>query len=40
MIRTIIIPGGRDSAPGHWQSLWASELPGSVRVQQDDWISP
>jgi predicted alpha/beta hydrolase family esterase len=36
----IIIPGWRDSGPGHWQSLWAEQLPGAVRVQQDDWITP
>ena len=36
----IIVPGWRDSGPGHWQSLWAESLQGAVRVQQDDWISP
>lgn len=36
----ILIPGWRDSPPGHWQSLWADQLPGAVRVQQDDWVSP
>ena len=36
----IIIPGWRDSGPGHWQSLWAEQIPGAVRVQQDDWITP
>ena len=36
----IIVPGWRDSGPGHWQSLWAESLVGAVRVQQDDWISP
>ena len=36
----IIIPGWRDPGPGHWQSLWAEQLPGAVRVQQDDWITP
>ncbi|MGA8786262.1 MAG: alpha/beta hydrolase, partial [Polaromonas sp.] len=39
-MRIIIVPGWRDSAPGHWQSLWADRLPGAVRVQQDDWITP
>ncbi|OYU45090.1 MAG: alpha/beta hydrolase [Burkholderiales bacterium PBB4] len=38
--RIIIVPGWRDSGPGHWQSLWADSLPGAVRVVQDDWISP
>lgn len=36
----IIVPGWRDSGPGHWQSLWAQQIAGAVRVQQDDWISP
>lgn len=38
--RLIIVPGWRDSGPGHWQSLWAEQLPGALRVQQDDWITP
>ncbi len=38
--RLIIVPGWRDSGPGHWQSLWAEQLPGALRVQQDDWIAP
>ena len=40
MTTILIIPGWRDSGPGHWQSLWAEQLPGAVRVQQDDWITP
>lgn len=36
----IIVPGWRDSGPGHWQSLWADSLPGARRTQQDDWIDP
>lgn len=36
----IIVPGWRDSGPGHWQSLWAASLPGARRVVQDDWITP
>ena len=36
----VIIPGWRDSGPGHWQSLWAERLPDAVRVQQDDWVTP
>lgn len=36
----IIVPGWRDSGPGHWQSLWADSWPGAVRVQQDDWYTP
>ena len=40
MTPLIIIPGWRGSGPGHWQSLWAAQLTGAVRVQQDDWITP
>jgi predicted alpha/beta hydrolase family esterase len=36
----LIVPGWRDSGPGHWQSLWAQRLPGARRVVQDDWINP
>ncbi|MCJ0763169.1 alpha/beta hydrolase [Variovorax sp. CYS-02] len=36
----IIVPGWRDSGPGHWQSLWTDRLPGARRVVQDDWITP
>ncbi|CAN5302636.1 alpha/beta hydrolase [soil metagenome] len=39
-MRIIIVPGWRDSGPGHWQSLWAGQLSGAERVQQDDWITP
>jgi predicted alpha/beta hydrolase family esterase len=39
-VRFIIVPGWRDSGPGHWQSLWAGRLPDAVRVRQDDWITP
>lgn len=37
---TLIVPGWRDSGPGHWKSLWAERLPGARRVVQDDWITP
>jgi len=40
----VIVPGWRDSGPGHWQSLWAERLPlvgrDARRVVQDDWITP
>lgn len=36
----IIVPGWRDSGPGHWQTLWADRLPQARRVVQDDWITP
>lgn len=33
----MIVPGVGDSGPEHWQTLWQMELPGAVRVVQDDW---
>jgi len=36
----LIVPGWRDSGPGHWQSLWADRLPGVSRVVQQDWVHP
>ena len=36
----VIVPGWRNSGPAHWQSLWANQLPNTVRVEQDDWVSP
>ena len=36
----IIVPGRRDSGPGHWQTLWAERLPQARRVVQDDWHTP
>ncbi len=38
----VIVPGWRNSGPGHWQSLWAERLAGAVRVEmaEDDWERP
>ena len=38
----VIVPGWRNSGPGHWQSLWAQRLPGAVPVEmaEDDWQRP
>ncbi len=36
----IIVPGWRDSGPGHWQSLWAEQIQDSKRVVQSDWHTP
>ena len=38
--RLVIVPGWQGSGPGHWQSLWAEQVPGAVRVEQDDWLFP
>ena len=40
MSTVLIVPGWRNSGPGHWQSLWAAQLPGAKRVEQDDWLWP
>ena len=36
----LIVPGWRNSGPGHWQSLWAKRIPGARRVRQEDWVHP
>lgn len=36
----VIVPGWRDSGPGHWQTLWAEAIPGARRVVQDNWVAP
>ena len=38
----VIVPGWKNSGPGHWQSLWAKRLPGAVRVAmaEEDWQRP
>ena len=38
----VIVPGWRNSGPGHWQSLWAQAVPGALRVSQpeQDWERP
>ncbi len=36
----VIVPGWRNSGPGHWQTLWTQGLPGARRVEQDDWATP
>lgn len=40
MVSIVIVPGWQDSPPGHWQSLWAQQLPDAILVQQDDWAAP
>jgi predicted alpha/beta hydrolase family esterase len=39
-LNILIVPGWRDSGPGHWQSLWAERYARTVRVQQDNWLLP
>jgi predicted alpha/beta hydrolase family esterase len=35
----LIVPGLGGSGPGHWQSVWQSEL-AATRVEQADWDQP
>jgi uncharacterized protein len=36
----LIVPGYRDSGPGHWQTLFESKLPGAERVRMPSFDSP
>jgi uncharacterized protein len=36
----LIVPGLGGSGPGHWQTVWQSELSGATRVEQGDWDEP
>jgi predicted alpha/beta hydrolase family esterase len=36
----LIVPGLGGSGPGHWQSVWESELSNATRVAQADWDEP
>jgi uncharacterized protein len=33
----LILPGIGNSGPGHWQTRWQELLPGTSRVEQQDW---
>ena len=39
-IRYLIVPGWHGSPDEHWQSHWHRTLPGSARVEQQDWLLP
>ena len=36
----LLIPGLYDSGPQHWQSIWQSQHPDYLRLQQKDWATP
>ena len=36
----LVVPGWRNSGPGHWQSLWEDKFPEWQRVQQASWDRP
>ena len=35
-----LVPGWRNSGPGHWQSLWEAQLPDARRVEMPNWEFP
>lgn len=37
--RVLLLPGWRNSGPGHWQTRWEAE-PGFERIEQADWEWP
>lgn len=37
MSKILIVPGLRNSGPTHWQTWFENLLPGTHRVEQDDW---
>lgn len=37
---TLIVPGLHNSGPDHWQTWIESQIPGALRVEQDDWANP
>jgi predicted alpha/beta hydrolase family esterase len=39
-MKILLLPGLYNSGPGHWQTLWESELPDVSRVQQKNWSQP
>jgi uncharacterized protein len=36
----LVVPGLRDSGPGHWQSIWQALHSNFTRVRQDDFATP
>ena len=36
----LIVPGRGNSEPGHWQSIVENNMPGTLRVQQENWHHP
>lgn len=40
MATILTVPGLNGSGPTHWQTLWESQMPNAVRVEQADWDNP
>lgn len=36
----LVLPGWKNSGPGHWQTLWEDRFPEWRRVQQSNWTHP
>lgn len=39
-LQPLLVPGWKDSGPGHWQTLWEQQLPNARRLRQRDWEHP
>jgi len=39
-VPVLMVPGWQDSGPGHWQSLWQSQIRGALRVEMPNWDYP
>lgn len=39
-VPVLLVPGWRNSGPGHWQSLWEARLKGARRVEMPNWEVP
>ncbi|MBS1767369.1 MAG: alpha/beta hydrolase [Acidobacteria bacterium] len=35
-----LVPGWKNSGPGHWQSLWEAQMPDARRVEMPNWDFP
>lgn len=36
----LLVPGWHGSGPEHWQQHWWRQAPGSVLLEQNDWVTP
>lgn len=39
-VPVLMVPGWRNSGPGHWQSLWQDRMKGARRVEMPNWEYP
>jgi predicted alpha/beta hydrolase family esterase len=38
--KVLTAPGLSSSGPLHWQTLWERSIPGTLRIEQDNWDAP